>query len=128
MPPLRRSGEAPVVDGGPRSGPADALVLDIGGDIGALVLYADQNLVGVEIDLTPAGRPSHHAVHTAVRRRRVADRDIVCGVYPELPAGTYTVWGLHGAPIATVRIDGGVVSEHDAGDCRTPAGPALSIR
>jgi hypothetical protein len=118
---LRLSPEAPVVDHGPRTGPPDALVLDIGGDVGALVLYADEELIGAEIDVTRVGEVQHHGVHTAIRRRRVADRDIVCGVYPQLPAGNYTVWGLGGDALATVAIEGGRVAELRAGDCRTPS-------
>ena len=119
MTPLPRSAEAPVVDEGPRTGPPDALVLDIGGDVGALILYADEDLIGREIDITPAGEHHHHGVHTAIRRRRAADRDTVCGVYPELKEGAYTVWGLDGSPIAHLRIEGGSVREYNAGDCRT---------
>lgn len=110
--------EEPVVDHGPRSGPDDALVLDIGGDIGALVLYADECLIGREIDLTPA---SEHVqgVHTAIRRRRANGADVVCGVYPQLLAGRYTVCGVAGSPIGTVVIEGGRVTEVDAADCRS---------
>ncbi len=111
--------EEPVVDDGPRSGPPDSLVLDIGGDIGALILYADDDLVGTEIDLTRVGEEHHHGTHTAIRRRRADSRDIVCGVYPALREGTYTVWGIDQAPIATVIIEGGRVAELRAGDCRT---------
>ena len=115
---LPHSSEAPVVDEGPRTGPSDALVLDIGGDVGALILYADEHLIGAEIDITPMGQHQHHGVHTAIRRRRAGERDIVCGVYPELPAGIYTVWGVDGDRIATVGIEGGRVAELRAGDCR----------
>jgi len=110
--------ERPVVDTGPRTGPGDALVLDIGGDIGALILYADEDLVGEEIDLTPVGEHCHHGIHTAVRRRRAAGRDLICGVYPELQAGRYTVWGLDHTPLAVVEIHGGQVTELEGGACR----------
>ncbi len=116
----RRSAEPPVVDEGPRTGPSDALVLDIGGDVGALILYADETLVGSEVDLTREGEAHHHGTHTAIRRRRVNGADVICGVYPELHIGTYQVWGLHDRPIGTVAIEGGRVSEVRAGDCRSP--------
>jgi len=38
--------EAPYVDEGPTNGPPDALVLDIGEDIGALILYAEEGCLG----------------------------------------------------------------------------------
>ena len=111
--------EAPYVDAGPTDGPPEALVLDIGGDIGALVLYADEVCLGQEVDLSPAGAPRSHHTHTMVRRRRAVGREFVAGVYPELPAGTYTVWALDDGPLTDVTIVGGAVSEVHAGACRT---------
>jgi hypothetical protein len=113
------SEEAPYVDEGPGGAP-ESLVLDIGGDVGALVLYADSSCLGEEIDLSPIGVPQSHHVHTMIRRRRSVDRDFVAGVYPELLAGTYTVWSLDKVAMGTVVIEGGRVTEFDAGDCRAP--------
>lgn len=63
-----------------RNGEPEFLVLDIGGDVGALVLYADESYLGAEIDLTPAGTPRNHHVHTVIRRRAPA-REVVAGVW-----------------------------------------------
>ncbi len=117
--------EQPFEDLGPGSGPPDALVLDIGGDIGALILYADETCLGSEIDLTPAGTLRSHHIHTMVRRRRATNKDIVAGLYPELPEGTYTIWGREDTgEIGEVTIVGAQVSEFHAGDCRPrPPGP-----
>ena len=113
--------EAPYVDEGPSDGPADALVLDIGGNVGALVLYSDEACLGLEIDLTPAGAPRSHHMHTMIRRRRAVDREFIAGVYPELVEGTYTVWGVDDRPLGEVTIVGGQVSEFDSGSCRSPS-------
>lgn len=113
--------EAPFVDPGPTSGPAEALVLDIGGDVGALILFADESCLGQEIDLTPAGRPRSHHLHTMIRRRRAVDREFIAGVYPEVRAGAYTVWGLDGASLGEVHIIGGEVAQFHAGAGRTAA-------
>jgi hypothetical protein len=110
--------EVPYVDDGPRDGPPDALVLDIGGEIGALILYADESCLGWEIDLTPAGVSRSHHVHTMIRRRRACDREFIAGVYPELVEGTYTIWGVDDHPLGDVMITGGHVSEFRAGACR----------
>jgi len=110
--------EAPFIDDGPTDGPPDALILDIGDDIGALILYADESCLGVEVDLTPAGAPRSHHMHTMIRRRRTFDREFIAGVYPELLEGTYTVWGIDGHPLGEVTIVGGQVSEFRSGDCR----------
>ena len=110
--------EKPFIDDGPLDGPADALMLDIGDDIGALILYAEESCLGLEIDVTPAGAPRSHHVHTMIRRRRAFDREFIAGVYPELVEGTYTVWGIDGHPLGEVTIFGGQVSEFRSGDCR----------
>jgi hypothetical protein len=110
-------GEEPFEDSGPRSGPPDALVLDIGGDVGALIIYADEACLGSEIDLTPVGARQSHLIHTMVRRRRATNRDIIAGLFPELREGRYTVWGLDGGPIGEVTIVGGQISEFHGGDC-----------
>jgi hypothetical protein len=112
--------ETPFDDSAGRDGRPEFLVLDIGGDVGALVLYADEECLGREIDLTPAGTARSHHTHTMIRRRRAPDRELVVGVYAELTAGSYTAWGLDGEPIADVTIRGGQVSELHAGDCRLP--------
>jgi hypothetical protein len=52
-----------------------------------------------------------------IRRRRAVTREFIAGVYPELPEGTYTVWGLDGEPLGETTIHGGQVSEFHAGDC-----------
>ena len=110
--------EVPFVDEGPTAGPPEALVLDIGGEIGALILYADESCLGLEIDLTPVGAPRSHHTHTMIRRRRAVNREFIAGVYPELVEGTYTVWGIDGLPLGEVVIEGGHVSEFRTGDCR----------
>ena len=112
-------GEQPFEGSGPRSGPPDALVLDIGGTIGALIIYADETCLGSEIDLTPAGAPRSHHLHTMVRRRRATNKDVIAGLYPEVSEGTYVVWGIaDGGPLGEVSVVGGQVSEFQGGNCR----------
>jgi hypothetical protein len=82
------------------------VVLDIGGDIGALVVRAPAELDGVELDLFPAGC-GVACMHSAVRRRDVLGGSLFAAVYPCVPAGEYTLAGLQGP----VRIDGGAVTE-----------------
>lgn len=111
----RAAGEQPYVDPGPGSGPPDALVLDIGGDIGALIVYADEPWLGAEVDLSPVGVPRSHHLHTMVRRRRVSGYDVFAGLYPEVQQGSYTIWApTNGSPLGTVEVIGGQVAEFDA--------------
>jgi hypothetical protein len=109
--------EEPYFDDGPGDGPPESLVLDIGGDVGALIVYATEACLGREIDITAAGAPRSHHLHTMIRRRRAPAREFVAGVYPELTGGTYTLWGLDGLPLGTVDIVGGQVAEFHADDC-----------
>jgi hypothetical protein len=104
------TGEAPYVDPGPRSGPADALVLDIGLDAGAMVVYAPEGWIGDELDVTREGEPRSHHRHLQVRRLRAPVGDVVAGVLPSLPAGRYTVWGTSGSEVATVAVAAGEVT------------------
>ena len=115
MMPDQAAGEEPFVDR--ISDAPESLNLDIGGEVGALVLYADESCLGAEIDVTPAGQPRSHHTHTMIRRRRAVDREFVAGVYPELRAGAYTVWGLDGAVLTELLVAGGRVTEFDAGPC-----------
>jgi hypothetical protein len=108
--------EPPFVDSGPLNGPPEALVLDIGDGIGALIIYADEACLGWEIDLSPIGMPRSHHTHTMIRRRRAVTREFIAGVYPELHEGDYVVWGIDGV-LGEVTVDGGRVTEFDAGDC-----------
>lgn len=108
--------EAPYVDGGPLDTP-EFLVLDIGDDVGALIVYADEECLGHEIDLTPVGEPQSHLVHSMVRRRRAVEREFVACVFPEVPAGVYTLWGLDRVPMTKITVVGGHVTEYDGGSC-----------
>jgi len=84
-----------------------SVVLDIGADVGALVLYAPASMDGQEIQITG----SRHT-HSVVRRR---DTHVYAAVYPDLPAGDYTIWSDSGDPVVTTTITGGRVTT-----CRWP--------
>ncbi len=108
--------EAPYVDPGPRSGPPDALVLDIGGDAGALVVQAPPDWIGAEVDVTAVGEPRSHHRHLMVRRLRTPGGEVIAGVLPSLPAGGYTIWAPSGMAIMRVHV---AVGEVTTVDCRT---------
>jgi hypothetical protein len=83
-----------------------SVVLDIGGDVGALLLRTPPAMNGVEIDLIPEDEQVHHT-HSAVRERRLLGGVAYAAVYPSLTAGRYTVAGSG----QTVTIVGGQVTE-----------------
>lgn len=89
-----------------------APVLDIGGDIGALVLYTDADLEGFEIDVSSDQDPGRRT-HTEILKRTVGGRTFWAGVYAELGAGDYTVhWDDPSRP-RVFSITGGSVTELD---------------
>ncbi|MDQ6850492.1 MAG: phospholipase [Actinomycetota bacterium] len=95
-------------------GPSDdgSVVLDIGGDIGALILHAPKSLAGVEIEISPAGNDTHRS-HVAIRERRGISGVRYAAIYPELRAGDYTVWDVNGEPADRVAIFGGEIAQLD---------------
>jgi len=94
----------------PRS--ATSVVLDIGGEVGALVLYTPVAYLGREIEVSPAGDGARRT-HTAVLERRAAGGAFCAAVYPALAAGEWRVWGDDESLPSTVRIEGGTVAELD---------------
>ncbi|MGI8761392.1 MAG: phospholipase [Jatrophihabitantaceae bacterium] len=88
------------------------VVLDIGGDVGALILLAPETMAGDEIEISPVGSEGQRT-HVAIRERRGAGGVRYAAIYPALHAGEYTLWDLAGKPADTVRIVGGEVTQID---------------
>ncbi|MEO9138809.1 MAG: phospholipase [Jatrophihabitans sp.] len=109
------------------------VVLDIGGDVGALIIHtgADLHLAEIEVSRVDGGLPLPHThdghthdghthaqpdptrTHVAVRERRGSTGVRFAAIYPGLREGVYTVWGLDGAVRDAVTIEGGAVAELD---------------
>jgi hypothetical protein len=83
-----------------------SVVLEIGGDVGALVLYVTADLLGAEIDVEPL-EPGGTRTHSAVRERQLDSRTLYAAVYPALVAGSYRL----GGSAQLVRIVGGFTAE-----------------
>jgi hypothetical protein len=91
---------------------AGSVVLDIGGDTGALILHTPAEMLGREIDVTPASAPGSHGTHSLVRERQVSGTTSYAAVYPALPVGDYIIWHDRATPVGTVTINGGEVTRH----------------
>ncbi|GAB3945425.1 phospholipase [Micromonospora vulcania] len=91
-------------------GPSEtgSVVLDLGGDTGALIIHTGPDLHGREIEIS---RDDARRVHSAVRERRVRDGSLHTAVYPGLPAGSYTVWWDDSTPAGKVSVHGGAIAE-----------------
>jgi hypothetical protein len=87
-----------------------SVLLDIGGDIGALVVTMPPDLDGLEVEVRPEGAHTHgdghahHHPHVAVVRRPVQDGLVPSLVFPELVAGRYEL-AEKGAVDARLRVD-----------------------
>jgi hypothetical protein len=90
----------------------ETVVLDIGQDIGALVIYTDAKLRGREIEVGPRGSVAKR-VHVEVLERRINDRPVFAAVFPGLRAGDYDIWDNTPNPSGAVTIVGGEVATVD---------------
>lgn len=90
---------------------AGSVILELGGNTGALVLHAPARLHGTEIEISPERDGSRgHRTHSLVRERLTAAGTSYAAVYPGVPAGRYTIWENNGVPVGTAVISGGLVA------------------
>ena len=96
----------PHVHGGPP-------VLEIGGDIGALVATMDSSAVGTELHLRSEHEPPV-SIHTGVWRRVVSrNAEVTAAVFAELLEGTYWALDRDGSDLVCVDIRGGELASID---------------
>lgn len=84
-------------------------VLDIGEDIGALVIYTRQELLGEEIEVSPKDNDAQKT-HTTVLERKVNGRTMYAALFLALPEGDYNTCST---PSSDITIIGGHVAELD---------------
>ena len=94
-----------------------SVLLDIGGDVGALVVTMPEGLEGREVEVRPASyagaaaRHVHHP-HVAVVRRPVGDGTVASLVFPALAEGSYELCEKGTDDVRlTARVSGGRVAE-----------------
>jgi hypothetical protein len=69
-----------------------AVLLDIGGDVGALVVTMPASMLGEEVEVvTPHDPAGHHRPHVAVVPRPAAGGTVPSLVFPELLEGSYAL-------------------------------------
>ncbi len=76
-----------------------AVLLDIGGDVGALVVTMPAGMEGVEVEVRPSGVPDtglRHHPHVAVVGRPVDGVLVPSLVFADLVAGRYDLFFKHG--------------------------------
>lgn len=104
-----------------------AVLLDIGGEVGALVVEMPEQMVGTEVEIRPLrriavhthgphGHVGHeHLAHVAVVRRPVAGGAVPSLVFPELIDGGYELFSKGHPEAVVLRVDvvGGEVTKTD---------------
>jgi hypothetical protein len=90
---------------------AGSVMLDLGNEIGALILDAPAELNGREIEISRAGDGAG-ARHThSMVRERVTDTGVsYAAVYISVPAGDYIVWREDETPAGIVTVFGGHIA------------------
>ena len=86
--------------------------MDIGGDVGGLIVRLDESLEGTELPIEFAEDPTRD-IHTGVWRRSIGGDSVVVAVYPELREGSYCIHPGRNRPGADVEITGGQVTHLD---------------
>ena len=88
------------------------VVLEIGDDLGALIVYTDPDLHGTEIEISRRGEDERRS-HKDVLERSRSGAPSFAAVFDRVEQGSYTLW-LDGSPRARdVTIRGGAVTELD---------------
>lgn len=85
-------------------------VLDIGEEVGALIIHCRPELRGRQIDLSPRTR-LWQRTHTDVLERRIGRNQVFAALFFALPVDEYVIWGGRAEPIGEVAIIGGQVTE-----------------
>jgi hypothetical protein len=88
------------------------VVIDVGGDRGALIVWVPAALDGTELEVRREGEP-WRGEHTAVRPRHLRDGTCFAAVYGSLVAGRYQlrVRGNGAAPAVEASVVGGSIAE-----------------
>lgn len=102
----------PATESDLESAGAGFVVLDIGGDIGAAIVYVDESLAGHELEIRRRSE-AWAGQHTGIWRRPTGDTSTVAAVFPSLPADDYEVRVMSDATagvVTPVTVIGGSVT------------------
>jgi hypothetical protein len=88
------------------------VVLEIGEDVGALIVHTDPELHGVEVEISPAADDRRRS-HKEVLERRIGGRPAFTAVFDGVRAGSYTLWVRDEPRARAVAVAGGAIAELD---------------
>lgn len=90
----------------------EPVVLDIGEDVGALIIHTHAAMHGVEVEISATGQDGRRT-HKDVLEREIGGRPAYTAVFDKLHAGTYTLWVDNLARARDVAVTGAAVAELD---------------
>ena len=88
------------------------VILDIGEDLGALIIHTDAEMVGAEVEISATGHDEERS-HKDVLEREINGRPAYTAVFDKVREGTYTLWVNDLARERDVPVSGGAVAELD---------------
>jgi len=86
------------------------VVLDIGREVGALIVHTDPAMHGVEIEISRE-REARDGSHKQVLERSAGGRPVFTVVFDGLPEGRYALWTGERALARELLVRGGGVTE-----------------
>ena len=109
--------ESPIASVGP-------ILVDVGGEFGALIVYAPGRLLDAEVEISREG--TSFRSHAYVLARSAGSSVHFAAVYPRLAAGRYRLWSPDGRACGGVTVTGGRVSETSLAGANWPPGSSGS--
>jgi hypothetical protein len=88
------------------------VILEIGQDLGALIVRTPASMHGLEIEISPEGDDDHRS-HKQVLERTGGGESAYTAVFDQLACGTYTLWKDGVARVRGAEVGPGCVSELD---------------
>jgi hypothetical protein len=88
------------------------VVLEIGGELGALIVHTQPAMHGVEIEISPTGDDSTRQ-HKDVLERPIGGKPAFSAVFDQIADGSYTLWVDDVAVARDVRVSAGGIAELD---------------
>jgi hypothetical protein len=86
------------------------VVLELGEDVGALIVHTGPEMHGLEVEISPDGEDERRS-HKEVLERSIDGHPAFTAVFDGLPAGSYTLWTGGVARARGVSVAGGQVAE-----------------
>lgn len=89
------------------------IVLDIGGEIGALIVHADPECHDLQIEICRSGKEDGKREHQHILERPIGGRTMYAAVFGGLRQGSYTLFTHNAVRETDVMIQGANVTTLD---------------